>query len=673
MLRDIQRFFFRTRRHRIVDPIFAGADIDDATRKISANRRYEWVESMFASDSAGVSAVSNKNYLGRVLSGRRLFVCFFVLSFFVLGLLGRAFYLQVTAGDYYSGVAERNRVRVLNLPAPRGIIYDRNGVALVKNVPDFAVYVLPADFRADAQAQARNIDWLKTQLGAENISVALEEILSIAPTAREYFEPMLLADNVEYKKAVAMIVASDDYPGVSVSINAQREYLSIYDGRPITSLAHVIGYVGRINQAEYAIRRDAGYLSGDYIGKTGIEASFEIRLRGKYGKEQIEVDAMGRPKQIIAKEDLRKGDNLYLSIDIKMQAELESIIRRHLSAMAKTRAASIVLNPQNGEVLAMVSYPAFDANLFSQGVSQSQFSSLLNNPNLPLLNRVLSGEYQSGSIIKPVIGATALQEGVINEFTSFVSAGGLRLTQWFFPDWKAGGHGVTDIRKALAESVNTFFYIIGGGYQGFSGLGVERIKKYAEMFGLNKLTGIDLPNEKTGFLPTAEWKFSAKKEQWYVGDTYHLAIGEGDLLITPLQAVAYTACFANGGTMYKPQVIKQYYDQAKRQMVLGAVEINNANFIDSKNIAIIRQGMRQAVTRGTAKILNGLSVASGAKTGTAQWQTGKTPHSWFIAFAPYEDAQLAMATLVEEGGEGTAIAAPITFEFMNWYFRIYKH
>lgn len=649
--------------------IFVGADIN---HKIPERRRYDWLESSFISDPSNASAIGNKNYLGRSLSGRRLIVFFIIIIVGLVLLLGRALYLQVWKGDYYLSVAERNRIRIYHLPAPRGIIYDRNGVPLVKNVPDFSVFIIPADFQSSAEVRQRNIDWLRKNIVDPALGDSLNKILAVAPSAREYYEPMLLIDNIDYQRAMLLQIESVDYPGISVETAAQREYLTTYNGQSVSSLAHVIGYVGRINQAEYAVESDNGYLPNDYIGKSGVEASFETQLRGKYGREQLEVDAGGRAKKIIARENVQKGDNLYLSIDVNMQAKLEGLIRSRLVAANKSRAAGIVLDPKTGQVLALVSYPSFDNNLFSKGVSAKDFSSLINDPNDPLLSRAISGEYQSGSIFKPVMAAAALQEGIISEFTTFLSTGGLHIGEWDFPDWKAGGHGLTNVRKALADSVNTFFYIIGGGYNNFKGLGVDKIKEYAEKFGLNKVTGIDLPNEKTGFIPTAQWKQTTKKEQWYIGDTYHESIGQGDVLVTPIQVARYAACFAADGRLLKPQILSKYYDQAAGKEILVATQVDNENFISQANLLIVEQGLRQAVTMGTAKILNGLPVTSAAKTGTAQWQADKSPHSWFIAFAPYDNAEIAIAVLVEEGGEGTAMAAPISFDFMNWYFRNYR-
>ncbi len=242
-----------------------------------------------------------------------------------------------------------------------------------------------------------------------------------------------------------------------------------------------------------------------------------------------------------------------------------------------------------------------------------------------------------------------------------------------FPDWRAGGHGMTDVYHAIADSVNTYFYIIGGGYGDREGLGVYKIKEYLEKFGLNALTNIDLPNEKPGFLPTPEWKKELKNEPWYIGDTYHLSIGQGDLLTTPLQIANYTAMFANGGILYQPRLVSKYYDQIKQEMVDFLPEVLNKDIVDQDIIEVIRQAMKRTVTAGSGRILNSLPVSAGAKTGTAQWHTDKDPHAWFTAFAPYNDSEIAITVLVEEGKEGSSITAWIVNDFLNWYFREYKN
>ncbi|MFH0779561.1 MAG: penicillin-binding protein 2 [Parcubacteria group bacterium] len=670
----IKRKFLKSRRKIEGDDfIFASSDISSANRKMKSKMQGSWVEGSFINYSDEELAKRNKNFLGLGMTPnrQRIFLCLVMLGLLVL--FGRAVYLQAFLGQHYLGVAENNRIRVRNLPAPRGIIYDSRGVALSKNIPGFAVYIVPFDMMASVEKESDAIAWLNKNLGDEKIKDSLERIKSIGPYEKEYYEPVLLADDLEYAQAIVMRIDSVKYPGVAVEMAAKREYpAASADNRIISSLSHIIGYEGKISKDEYQKLGASGYLLNDFIGKTGIEASYESQLRGLYGKEEVEVDATGRTVKILAQENLRKGDNIYLSIDSEMQARLEGVMKSRMATIGKSKGVAIVENPNNGQILAMVSLPSFDSNDFAKGISRAKYDRLLSDDSKPLYNRAVSGEYPSGSIIKPVIATAALEEGVIKENTTFVSVGGVRIGQWFFPDWKAGGHGATNVRKALADSVNTFFYIVGGGYLDFPGLGVYKIKEYAEKFGLNKISGIELPNEKAGFLPTPEWKIAAKKEEWYIGDTYHEAIGQGDLLVTPLQVVNYACVFANRGTLYKPQIVMKYFSQEKNMEIEVQPSILNTNFVQQANLEVVRQGMRQAVTQGTAKILNALPVSAAAKTGTAQWQEGKNAHSWFAAFAPYEKPQIAIVVLVEEGGEGTAAAAPVAFEFMNWYFRTYK-
>lgn len=344
----------------------------------------------------------------------------------------------------------------------------------------------------------------------------------------------------------------------------------------------------------------------------------------------------------------------------------------YISKAGLKRGAAVVLDPRNGEVISLVSLPTFDNNLFARGITLDEYKALADSPDQPLFSRAVSGEYPSGSTIKPIVAAAALQEKIITEFTSFLSTGGLRVGQWSFPDWKAGGHGQTNVKKAIAESVNTFFYYIGGGYDTFVGLGVDKMVSYFRKFLLGDQLGIDLPNEAKGFVPTKEWKEATKKEKWYVGDTYHIAIGQGDLIVTPLQVAAYTMAFANGGTIYQPHLVKEL--TRPDGTVVKTIESKTlaSHLIDPANIEIVREGMRQTVTSGSARSMNALPVAVAGKTGTAQWSSKKNPHAWFTGFAPYNNPEMVITVLVEEGKEGSAIASPIAREFLAWYFGEYK-
>ena len=670
MFRSLLGKFIRKKNARSVqDILFIGGNLNLPESDLKRRSREEWVEGAFFDFTDEELSKTNKNYLGLGINNARLIIFLSLALFFVMLLLLRAAQLQVVQGSGYFNMAEKNRLRVFNIAAPRGIIYDTKEKPLVKNVPDFSVFVTPENLSRNTDNREKTLNWLRTKFSNEDFEKKLQKILLVTERAKEYFEPIFLVSGLDYEQALAMRIESIDYPGITVEVTARREYLSGWLKASGSSLSHVLGYEGMIDLDEYEKLKSQGYLFNDYVGKTGVERSFEESLRGIYGKEQIEVDSTGRAVKIIAREDMTKGNNLYLTIDLEAQSRLETIIKSYLLAGNKRRAAAVAMDPQTGKIYALVSLPSYDNNEFSAGIKAEEFAALLNNPDLPLFNRVLSGEYPSGSTIKPMMAAAALQENLIDEKKSFLSVGGIKIGEWFFPDWKQGGHGITDVRKALADSVNTFFYIIGGGYGEFKGLGVYKIKEYAEKFGLNKITGIDLPNEYSGFVPTPEWKSDTKKEPWYIGDTYHLSIGQGDLLVTPLQVANYTAAFANGGKILKPQIVDRYFDQTRKEVIVIQPEIINQDFISSKNLNIVKQGMRQAVTSGSAQILNALPVKAGAKTGTAQWGEGKKPHAWFTAFAPYEKTNLVLTVLVEEGEEGSAITAQIAHDFMQWFFR----
>lgn len=649
-------------RIRNADP-FTIQELPTRDLHLGVDRNLEWVEEsvkLEVEENEGENFgnhKTSKEFIGVALSQKRLTIFLFFI-FLILGVLFfKAGYLQIIKGNYYRGVAEGNRIRTVPIIAERGVIYDKNLKPLVKNIPTFSLYLIPSDLPKDEEEKNKSIQHL-----AEVLKINPGEIeKSLADASPYSFAPVLLLENVDYEEAIRLKIESNYLSGIDLELESRREYLK-GDNDEIKSLSHILGYTGKINKDE--LEKNSGYGPTDFIGKTGIEIFYESLLKGKNGKKQVEVDAMGKEKSVIAKEDPVAGKNIVLTLDLDSQKKLEEITNRYLKLNHKSRAATVVLNPQNGEILSMVSLPTFDNNLFAQGIGSSDYQNIINDKNLPLLNRATMGEYPSGSTIKPVIAAAALEEKLINKNTSFLSVGGLRVASWFFPDWKAGGHGLTNVTRAIAESINTFFYIIGGGYEDFSGLGVERIVKYAKFFGLGEKLGIDLPSENDGFLPSKEWKEKTKGEQWYIGDTYHLAIGQGDILVTPLQIAAATAVFGNGGTLYAPHLL----EKIDLEEMFEKDYIIRQNFISEENINIVRAGMRQTITSGSGQKLLSLPVTSAGKTGTAQWSTTKSPHAWFTSFAPYENPEIVVTVLVEEGEEGSRIALDIAKEFMMWYF-----
>jgi len=618
--------------------------------------RKSWVEDSFLFSS------KHKEIVGRTFDFSRLKLISFIIILFLFVIIAKVVWLQVVKGEYYYSVAEGNRIRIERIEAKRGVIYDRNYSPLVRNVANFLLYFIPIDLPKNESEKNKIIDRTSEILGDLTSDEIKQKLAKIKNGSLESYQPLFIADNIEYEKAMLLYLESEYMPGVVLSNKTRREY-NLYS----LSLSHILGYTGKISGQELEEFGNE-YLPIDYIGKTGIEYFWENELKGSSGKKQIEVDALGKEKKIISTEPGQDGHNLVLSLDIELQKELEEVIIAYLSRLKLDKAAAVIMDPNNGEVLAMVSFPSYNNNIFARGISEEEYNEIINHPDKPLFNRCISGEYPSGSIIKPVIAASALEEGIISEWTSFNSVGGIRIGEWFFPDWKAGGHGQTNVRKAIAQSVNTFFYYIGGGYEDFKGLGVDKIVNYAKLFGLGSQAGIDLAGEVSGFLPTKEWKEKTKGERWYIGDTYHLAIGQGDILVTPLQVANFTSVFANQGSLYRPHLIRQIL--SGNDKVIGNIESNpiRNNFIDSYNIEIVRQGMRQAVTSGSAAALNSLNVAVAGKTGTAQWSSKEKPHAWFTGFAPYEDPEIVITVLVEEGGEGSEVAVPIAREVLDWYF-----
>ena len=608
------------------------------------------------------SLTGRKETVGRSFDINKVYKISLALLLFFCLIIGRAGWLSVVRGDYYSELAEGNRIRVERIEAKRGVIYDRVGRPLVRNTANFLLYFIPADLPKEKQEQEKIIQRVSDYLGNITADEITNFLSKIKPGSLESYQPLFIADNIDYEKAMTLYLAADNMPGVILTNKTRREY-NLFS----LSLSHILGYTGKVNDAELA-KFGQEYLPIDYIGKTGIENFWENEMKGLNGKKQVEVDALGKEKKIINQEPGEDGHNLVLSIDIELQKKLEESIINTLLKLSLNKACAIALDPNNGEILAMVNFPSYNNNDFARGMTQAEYENIALHPDQPLFNRCISGEYPSGSVIKPVVAAAALEEGIINENTSFLSTGGIRIDKWFFPDWKAGGHGLTNVRSAIANSVNTFFYYIGGGYQDFVGLGLDRMVRYEKLFGLNAQTGIDLLGEANGFLPTKEWKLQIKDEQWYIGDTYHLAIGQGDLLVTPLQVADYTAVFANGGTLYRPHLIKQILNNQDQS--IGEVENKpiRENIVSEKNIEIVRQGMRQTITQGSAQSLQSVPVAVAGKTGTAQWSSTKNNHAWFTGFAPYDNPQIVMTILIEQGGEGSSVAVPIANEVLSWYF-----
>ncbi|TSC95399.1 MAG: penicillin-binding protein 2 [Parcubacteria group bacterium Athens1014_10] len=610
----------------------------------------------------------NIEYLKPVIEKKDINKLFALIIFGITILFFYSFYLQIAKGDYYRNTAEGNRLRIQFTKANRGIIYDRNKEPLVKNIPRFSLYIIPGDLPKENK---ENSNFSRQEI-LNKLSQILEkprsDIENLIQDIPSYsYQPVLIEDNLDYKTALLLKIKSQFLRGVVLNTETRREYL---DGN---EFSHLLGYLSKISPKELEAKKGQ-YLFNDRLGKTGLEFFYENLLKGEDGKKQIEVDSLGKEERIVSTLPAKSGKNLVLTIDSGLQKELASALKEKYP---NKKATAVALNPKNGEILALVSQPDFDSNDFAKGISQEDYQKLKEDKNNPFLFRAISGEYPSGSTVKLVIASAALQEGIIDVKTKIHSTGGIRIGKWFYGDWKAGGHGLTDVTKALAESVNTFFYYLGGGYQDFKGLGLENIRKYAQLFGLSEKTGIDLPNEASGFLPTEEWKEETKNEVWYIGDTYHLSIGQGDLLVTPLQVANFTAIIANGGIYYKPHLVKEIIGSQENDFLSSEnfkesleikPEIIRENFISPENINLVKKGLREAVLSGSARALADLPVEAAGKTGTAEVGGDKETHAWFTCFAPYEDPEIVITVLVENGGDGSSVALPVAKKVLNWYF-----
>lgn len=645
-----------------------------------------WVEDVWHTDDDGVIIKPLKEFLGVSINRNFLTIALLVVFLVVFCIISRLFYLQIWRGSYYFQQAEENRLRIQPIIAERGIIFDSNMTQLTTNISSFNLVLVPRDLPKQSEQLTSVLNRIADISGEDVIDLRKK----VEFWRNSKYQSIDLVENLDYQKALKLLVESADLPGVNLVQNYKRFYnfnpsgttattsiniaTSVIDNQTtstfkeigtVSSLSHIIGYEGRLTQND--INNTTDYLSTDYIGKNGLEKTYENVLRGSYGQKEVEVDAFGKEKSVIKVTPPQPGKNLVLSINLQYQKKLEEILVANLNKLGKKKAAAIVLNPNNGEILAMVNWPSYNNNLFASGIPEKTYQKLLVDPDAPLFSRAWSGNYPAGSTVKQIVASAALTEGLITRSTSFLSTGGLQVDKWFFPDWKTGGHGVTNVTKALAESVNTFFYIVGGGYNNFTGLGVDKITLYFSKFGLGKKLGIDLPNESSGFVPSKEWKLKTRGENWYIGDTYNLAIGQGDLLISPLQIAEMTAIVANGGTFYKPHVVKATINPVDNNQEKIKSEIVSSNIIDDKYLSIVRDGMRQAVTDGSARALAGASIKIAGKTGTAQWSKKAGNHAWFTSFAPFDKPQLVVTVLIEEGVEGSSAAIPVAKEFYEWW------
>lgn len=607
-------------------------------------------------------------HLDTTISQKKSRLVFIALMIGFSILLIRLFFLQVIQGNNWRAIADGNRIRIEYVSAPRGIIFDHNNQILVKNVPNFIITITPANLPKDLEQQSITLAKAAhiIQIPEDQLHQQLNE-----HKKKFYSQPLVIKSFIPYEEALTLATKLTNLPGIALKVQPSRDYTDTL------ALSHLLGYLGKVTPKDLETKSEEisnEYLLSDVLGKAGLELYYEDILRGHKGKQQIEVNPQGNQIEVLAKEDPIPGNNIVLAMDENLQRNLYDGLEQVSEKLKTPGGAAVAMDPRTGKILALVSYPGFDANFFTKGIDQATYETLINDERKPLFNKAVLGEYPSGSTFKLVIAAAALEEGVVTPETTVNSTGSVRINQSIFKDYKSGGHGITDMRKALAESVNTYFYYAGGGYYNpdtntiDGGLGIDRIDQYAQLFGLSSPLGIDLPNEASGFLPSREWKETVKGETWHIGDTYNTSIGQGDVLVTPLQVAAYTSVIANGGTLYQPELVQYTTNQAGEVQSSTQPQVINTGFISPENIRVVQEGMRQAVTDGSARRMGTLPVTSAAKTGTAQIAGTELTHAWFTMYAPYENPEIALTVLVEKGGEGSDTALTVAKQALEEYF-----
>ena len=571
----------------------------------------------------------NEDYSGRV----KAFGVIVVLVIAVL--IGRAAYLQVYEGEYYSMLADGNRIRIIPEMAPRGTFYDRNGEVLVTNRPGFTVSLLPLS-KPSPQVIAQVSELVKVPVEEINRKIA----------AHSGFDPIRVKQDVTPDIVDIIEEHKDDYPGVVIEVQPIRNYILKQMG------AHIFGYVSEINDTELEQKKDQGYKTGDIIGKFGLEKVYDKDLRGTNGGEQVEVDVSGKPVRIIGRKDPQAGLDMQLTIDKNLQEAAEKAVDEQLAEIHANAAAAVVMNPQTGEILAMVSRPAFDPNLFAHGISEKDWNKLNNNPYHPMDDKAISGEYPPGSTFKIVTGTAALTEGVVGPNEKIFDSG----HHWIIPKGNSEGEalGWIDFTEALAHSDNVYFYEMG------NRLGIDRLEKYGRMFGLGARTGIDLPYEADGLVANKAYKKKWFEDgDWYLSETFDAAIGQGFNLVTPLQACMVMSEIAADGRRYKPHLVSalKYPDgriaESFEPVVLSTLDTT------PDIIKLVQAGLHDVTKYGTAAaVFRGFPVEIAGKTGTAENSQGRD-HGWFVAYGPFNDPTVCVAVIVEQGGFGAQSAVPI--------------
>jgi len=572
-----------------------------------------------------------------------------VIVLLFTALISRLWYLQIVNGDDYRISALANQARRIRSHAPRGAIIDRNGVVLATNRSRFAVYTTP-EIAKDPDELSRLAEMLGST--ADDIKETIRE------TQQNPYDSLRIALDVPIETITRIEENRPFLPGVSTEPEPVRWY-------PLGNLgAHLLGTMGRINQEEYKKRRVSGYLSDDFLGKTGVEKAYEPYLHGTPGTTNVQIDAKGRRVRTIDSDASVPGKTVVLSMDARVQAAAERIYREN-----SFTGAAVAINPQTGAVLSMVSAPEFSPEKFATGIRSVDWKPLNTDPRHPLLDRTIDAMYPPGSTFKPIVAAAGLETGSITTHSTAYCPGSYHLGKARFGCW--GVHGGVNFYTAMAQSCDVFFYIAG------QTIGPERISTFAKAFGLAEKTGIDLPGENIGTIPSPTWKdkkyakLGPEWAKWYGGDTLHMSIGQGYVLATPLQMARVCATVGNGGYVMKPYVVDHVADPENGKVVYRAEPtVVRQVPVSAANMEAVRRAMLTTTNSGTGKVVKFKEVAVGSKTGSAEVHGQALTHGWFICFAPYDHPTIAIAAIVEHGGHGGSTAGKVARAMLQSYFHL---
>ena len=582
-----------------------------------------------------------------------------IVSLAFLFLTGRLFFLQILQGDRFTYLSENNRIRIKKIPGTRGMVFDRKGELLVDSRPSFDLLFVPEDAGEPETILRRLARFLGRDEG-DFLSLFEEN------KGRPPFEEIVLGRDIDWRSLVAVETHQLDLPGVTLRIRPRRSYLMNSMG------AHLLGYLGEIGPKQLKAQKAKGYGMGDEIGQFGLERRWEEFLRGRSGGQQVEVDALGRRVRVLHEVEDVPGHNVYLTLDRDLQETAHD-------ALHGKDGAIVALEVKSGALLALVSTPAFDPNVFARGITGEEWRALGQDRAHPLNNRAVQGTYPPGSTFKIILAIAALEEEVIAPETSLLCHGSLAFGNRVFRDWKKEGHGAVDLRKGIVQSCDVYFYQLG------QKIGIDRMAKYARALGLGEKTGIALDDEKPGLIPDTEWKKKRFGQPWFPGETPSASIGQGYINVTPLQMANLMAAVANGGTLYRPWFVRKVESLDGTLIREYGPEKIRSLSLKETTLKHLRSALAEVVNSGSGTGVRAKStvVEIAGKTGTAQVaemrgafvKSEQLPyllrdHAWFVAYAPADNPEIAVATLVEHGGHGGSAAAPMTKKVIEKYFSL---